>query len=49
MPNNLTPKKTRRNQELRQQYANGESIPDLAKVFGISEQRVHQILRGRRK
>ena len=46
---NLTPKKTRRNQELRQRYADGESVPDLAKAFGISEQRVHQILRGKRK
>ena len=33
---NLTPKKTRRNQELRQRYDDGESVPDLAKAFGIS-------------
>ena len=46
---NVTPKKIHRNAEIKRRYADGESVPDLAKAFGISEQRVHQILRGRRK
>jgi hypothetical protein len=47
--NNSTPTKIRRNSEIKRRYANGESVPDLARVFRISEQRVHQILRGTRK
>lgn len=34
-----------RNEHIRRRYANGdESIPDLAKVFGLSNARIHQIL-----
>ncbi|MEW6578935.1 MAG: sigma factor-like helix-turn-helix DNA-binding protein [Chloroflexota bacterium] len=41
--------KRERNAEIRDRYAAGMSVPELARRFGISEQRVHQILRGRRK
>ena len=38
----------RRNDEIRRRYGSGqESIPDLAKVFGISNARIHQILHRR--
>lgn len=39
----------KRNQEIRECFEVGESIPDLARAFQISEQRVHQILKGKRK
>jgi len=42
-------RKTRRNKQIRAQYAEGESIPELAKAFGLSNARIHQILHGRRK
>jgi hypothetical protein len=35
-----------RDQAIRERYAQGESIPTLAKVFAISNARVHQILHG---
>jgi hypothetical protein len=38
-----------RNLEIHRQFETGESVPNLAREFGISEQRVHQILRGKRK
>jgi hypothetical protein len=38
-----------RNQEIRRRYTEGESVPSLALAFGISQQRVHQILQGKRK
>ena len=44
-----TPSKLTRNQEIRERYAQGETIVDLAEAFDISEQRVSQVLRGRRK
>ena len=44
-----TPTKTKRNSEIKQRYTAGESVPDLARAFHISEQRIHQILRGTRK
>ena len=43
-----TPTKLTRNQEIRERYAQGETIVDLAEAFAISEQRVSQVLRGRR-
>ncbi len=43
-----TPSKLTRNQEIRERYAQGETIVDLAEAFEISEQRVSQVLRGRR-
>ncbi|MCZ7554589.1 MAG: hypothetical protein M5U05_18760 [Anaerolineales bacterium] len=41
--------KRERNVEIRARYAAGMSVPELARLFGISEQRVHQIVRGKRK
>jgi len=46
---NATPKQVARNNAIIERHRNGESVPDLAKAHGISEQRIHQILRGRRK
>ena len=46
---NGTPKKGDRNAEIRARYQQGETVATLATVFGISEQRVAQILRGQRK
>jgi Mor family transcriptional regulator len=43
-----TPSKLARNQEIRERYAQGETIVDLAEAFEISEQHVSQVLRGRR-
>jgi Mor family transcriptional regulator len=44
-----TPKKHARNAEIRARYGQGETVGELAAVFGISEQRVSQIMRGRRR
>lgn len=44
-----TLKKADRNAEIRAWYASGMSVPDLAKEYGISKNRVYQILRGKRK
>jgi len=44
-----TPRQTNRNQQIRERYLAGETISDLAQEFGISPQRVSQIVRGRRK
>jgi hypothetical protein len=46
--NDWIPEETQRNAEIRQRYAEGELVRDLAQDFGISEQRVSQIVRGRR-
>lgn len=48
-PAPVSPLKRERNTAIRAQYAAGMSVPDLARRFGISEQRVHQVLRGRKK
>jgi hypothetical protein len=45
----ITPPKHARNAEIRARHRAGESLSALADVFGISEQRVHQIAQGRRK
>jgi Mor family transcriptional regulator len=45
----ITPQKQARNAEIRSRHRVGESLSSLAEVFGISEQRVHQIVQGRRK
>ena len=42
------PKKRDRNTEIRQRYAEDESVPDIAKAHNISRQRVYQILKGKR-
>jgi Mor family transcriptional regulator len=41
--------KCKRNAEIRARHKNGESIATLAEVFGITEQRIWQILNDRRK
>ena len=40
--------KLTRNQEIRERYAQGETIVDLEEAFEISEQHVSQVLPGRR-
>ncbi len=44
-----TPTKYSRNEEIRARYAAGEAIGHLAQLFDISEQRISQIIQGRRK
>lgn len=39
------PPKTDRNNEVRRLYLQGWSVPDLAKYFDISWQRIYQILK----
>jgi len=46
---NSTPAKCARNAEIRARYKRGESGANLAEVFGITEQRVWQVVQGRRK
>jgi Mor family transcriptional regulator len=41
--------KCKRNAEIRARHEKGESITTLAEVFGITQQRVWQILNDRRK
>jgi Mor family transcriptional regulator len=45
----LTPQKHTRNAEIRARHRAGESLSTLAAAFGISEQRVYQIVQGCRK
>ena len=40
---------TERNAEIRQRHAEGGLVRDLAHDFGISEQRVSEIIRGKRR
>ncbi len=44
-----TPTKYSRNEEIRARYAAGETIGYLAQLFDISEQRISQIVQGKRK
>jgi hypothetical protein len=44
-----TPKKTGRNNEIRRRYKNGETMAQLAQHFSLSEQRIHQIIRAKRR
>jgi Mor family transcriptional regulator len=44
-----TPSKVERNYQIRIRYIQGESIITLAEAFGISPQRVSQIVRQKRK
>jgi hypothetical protein len=46
---NHTPKQWTRNKQIRARYANGEKLSRLADVFGLSPQRISQIIRGRRR
>jgi Mor family transcriptional regulator len=45
--NDLVPAQTERNEEIRARYEAGETGASIAQMFGISEQRVNQIIRGR--
>jgi hypothetical protein len=44
-----TPRKSARNEQIKTLYAEGASAAELSKHYGISENRVYQILQGRRK
>jgi Mor family transcriptional regulator len=44
-----TPVKLERNCQVRTRYAKGETVVELAEAFGISQQRISQILRDQRK
>jgi Mor family transcriptional regulator len=46
--NDLPHEKTERNVEIRARYEAGETGASIAQAFGISEQRVNQIVRARR-
>ncbi len=45
----ITPTKCERNEEIRLRHQQGETLVSLAELFGLSEQRVWQIVHGRRK
>jgi Mor family transcriptional regulator len=47
-PQNDLPSKTERNAEIRVRYEQGETVGELAAAYEISEQRVSQIIHGRR-
>ncbi len=47
--NDTVPVQVERNAEIRARYAAGETGSSLAQIFGISEQRINQIVRERRK
>jgi hypothetical protein len=47
-PQNNLPSRTERNAEMRTRYEQGETVGELAETFEISEQRVSQIIHGRR-
>ena len=49
LQNDLVPQKTGRNAEIIALYEAGETGASIAEAFGISEQRVNQIIHGRRK
>ena len=46
---NTTPGKRDRNDEIRLRHLQGETLISLADLFGLSEQRVWQIVHGRRR
>jgi Mor family transcriptional regulator len=46
--NDLVPEKVERNAEIIARYEAGETGGSIAQAFSISEQRVNQIIRGRR-
>src|SRR5205085_98428 len=45
--NRKTPTLTERNLEIKEKHASGVSVADLAKEYGISVSRIHQILQGK--
>jgi len=46
--NDLVTEKAERNAEIRACYTQGETVGELAAAFDISEQRISQIIHGRR-
>lgn len=46
---NITPTKCERNEEIRLRHQQGETLVSIAELLGISENRVWQIVHGRRK
>ena len=46
---NRKPRKHRRNEEIRSRYKAGETLEQLAAEYGISFQRVQQIIKGRNR
>jgi Mor family transcriptional regulator len=44
-----TPAKCERNEEIQRRHQCGESLSRLAEVFDLTEQRIWQIVQGRRK
>ena len=42
-------KKSARNTEIRTRFAAGEGLSDLAREYGLTPQRVYQIVHGKRK
>lgn len=44
----ITPTKCERNEEIRLRHEQGETLRKLAGLFGLSENRVWQIVHGRR-
>jgi Mor family transcriptional regulator len=48
-PQNDLREKAQRNTEISARYEQGESLSELAAEYGISEQRVFQILHGQQK
>jgi Mor family transcriptional regulator len=44
-----TPTRYHRNEQIRRRYQQGETVVRLAAAFGLSQQRVSQILHGKRK
>jgi Mor family transcriptional regulator len=49
LQNDLVTAQTERNEDIRARYEAGETGAGLAQPFGISEQQVNQIVRGRRR
>ncbi len=47
--NDLVPEKAERNVDIITRHEAGEPGANIAQAFGISEQRVNQIIRGRRR
>ena len=45
----ITPTQCDRNEQIRLRHQQGETLISLAEVFGLSENRVWQIVHGRRK
>ena len=45
----ITPTKCERNEEIRRRHQQGKTLISLAEVFGLSENRIWQIVHGRRE